>query len=88
MGNRRRNGFVNVKGRCGNGHEINIIYIGMTSTDLLGNYTVEGCADDFGAWNDPDPFVIKPANLAFNSSLLPILLQLYPDNASMPGNGA
>uniref|UniRef100_A0A1I8BVF7 Transthyretin-like family protein n=1 Tax=Meloidogyne hapla TaxID=6305 RepID=A0A1I8BVF7_MELHA len=28
------------------------------STDLLGNYTVEGCAGDFGAWNDPDPYIL------------------------------
>uniref|UniRef100_A0A915NVL9 acid phosphatase n=1 Tax=Meloidogyne floridensis TaxID=298350 RepID=A0A915NVL9_9BILA len=32
--------------------------MGRASTDLLGNYTVEGCAGDFGAWNDPDPYIL------------------------------
>uniref|UniRef100_A0A915DZX0 Uncharacterized protein n=1 Tax=Ditylenchus dipsaci TaxID=166011 RepID=A0A915DZX0_9BILA len=31
--------------------------MGSTFTDEFGNYTVEGCADDFGQWNDPDPYL-------------------------------
>lgn len=32
--------------------------MGRANTDLFGNYTVQGCADDFGAWNDPDPYIL------------------------------
>ncbi|KAF7634869.1 AAA domain-containing protein [Meloidogyne graminicola] len=32
--------------------------MGKANTDLLGNYTVEGCAGDFGHWNDPDPYIL------------------------------
>uniref|UniRef100_A0A914HDK7 Uncharacterized protein n=1 Tax=Globodera rostochiensis TaxID=31243 RepID=A0A914HDK7_GLORO len=32
--------------------------MGRGTTDLLGNYTVHGCASDFGAWNDPDPYIL------------------------------
>ena len=29
----------------------------MGWTDELGNYTVEGCGEDLGQWNDPDPYL-------------------------------
>ncbi|KAI6172641.1 Transthyretin-like family-containing protein [Aphelenchoides besseyi] len=30
----------------------------QTRTDEDGNYRIEGCAGDFGSWNDPDPYLL------------------------------
>ncbi|KAL3088617.1 hypothetical protein niasHT_023235 [Heterodera trifolii] len=32
--------------------------MGSATTDLLGNFSVRGCASDFGLWNDPDPYLL------------------------------
>ncbi|CAJ0567785.1 unnamed protein product, partial [Mesorhabditis spiculigera] len=32
--------------------------MGRTYTDIDGKFVVEGCGDDFGPWNDPDPYIV------------------------------
>ncbi|CAD5235545.1 unnamed protein product [Bursaphelenchus xylophilus] len=32
--------------------------MGTTQTDEDGNYVVQGCGEDLGAWNDPDPYIL------------------------------
>jgi hypothetical protein len=32
--------------------------MGHTISDEDGNFVIEGCADDLGSWNDPDPYLI------------------------------
>ncbi|CAD5228899.1 unnamed protein product [Bursaphelenchus okinawaensis] len=32
--------------------------MGSAQTDEDGNYIVQGCGDDLGAWNDPDPYIL------------------------------
>lgn len=32
--------------------------MGVAYTDDEGFFTVEGCGDDLGTWNDPDPYLL------------------------------